>query len=247
MRAILTYHSVDEAGSVISISPEVLRRHVRWLDESGVTVVGVEELLALPETADAVALTFDDAFENFATTAWPLLRERGYPVTLFVPTDHVGGSNVWEPGEGKASGRPLLGWDALRDLVREGVTLGAHSATHPRLRGLTGTALEREVTGAADRLQAEMGVRPRAYAYPYGEFDADVKAAVAAAYTVACTTEFRLLRSSEDAHLLPRLDAWYFRRPGTLEGWGGRVFRRYIGMRGKLRKARRLLVGGKGS
>ena len=31
MRAILTYHSVDETGSVISIDERTFRRHVAWL------------------------------------------------------------------------------------------------------------------------------------------------------------------------------------------------------------------------
>ena len=86
MRAILTYHSVDESGSPISIAPAAFRRHVAWLAAHGPRVVSVDELLRLPPTAAAVALTFDDAFVNFADLAWPLLREHRLPATVFVPS-----------------------------------------------------------------------------------------------------------------------------------------------------------------
>ena len=38
MRAILTYHSIDESGSPISVDPDAFRRHVRWLASGRVRV-----------------------------------------------------------------------------------------------------------------------------------------------------------------------------------------------------------------
>jgi len=65
MRAILTYHSIDESGSVISVSESVFRGHVTWLARSAVRVVSIDTLMHLPADANAVALTFDDGFVNF--------------------------------------------------------------------------------------------------------------------------------------------------------------------------------------
>src|SRR5262249_42342025 len=79
VRAILTYHSIDDSGSVISISPSQFVEHLRWLASSSVDVVAVSRLLSTTSDRNAVAITFDDAFENFATHAWPLLREHGLP------------------------------------------------------------------------------------------------------------------------------------------------------------------------
>ena len=39
MKAILTYHSIAPSDSVVSVSPDDFRRHVRWLAESGVPCV----------------------------------------------------------------------------------------------------------------------------------------------------------------------------------------------------------------
>ena len=55
MKAILTYHSVDDSGSAVSVSPDTFRRHVRWLASWRVRVVTVPELLALPPASDASA------------------------------------------------------------------------------------------------------------------------------------------------------------------------------------------------
>ena len=65
MKAILTYHSVDASGSVISIDPEAFDGHIRWLASHRTAVVPLSELLALRDDTDAVAITFDDAFTNF--------------------------------------------------------------------------------------------------------------------------------------------------------------------------------------
>ena len=52
-----------------------------------------------------VVVTFDDAFDNFRTCAWPVLEQFGIPCTLYVPvgfvrthtTPHLGERGVWRP------------------------------------------------------------------------------------------------------------------------------------------------------
>ena len=133
MRAVLTYHSIDDSGSPISVSPEAFERHVRWLASGRVQVTTIDDLAACSVDAQAVALTFDDGFENFATRAAPLLTAQGFPVTLFVVTDRVGGTNQWNgrPAPGIPT-LPLLDWGALEKLVTAGVTLGAHTSNSSR-------------------------------------------------------------------------------------------------------------------
>jgi hypothetical protein len=98
MKAILTYHSVDESGSVISIDEPTFRRHVRWLASGRVQVLPLDRLLDAPADVDAVAITFDDGLESFGRVAAPLLHDHGLPVTLFVVADAVGTSRRRDPG-----------------------------------------------------------------------------------------------------------------------------------------------------
>ena len=75
MRAILTYHSVDETGSVISIDERAFRRHVAWLAAGQVRVVPLDEIASVPDDQDVVAITFDDGLASFGQIAAPLLLE----------------------------------------------------------------------------------------------------------------------------------------------------------------------------
>jgi peptidoglycan/xylan/chitin deacetylase (PgdA/CDA1 family) len=242
MRAILTYHSIDDSGSAISTSPASFRRQMSWLARSDVAVVPLAEVAGREGSGHAIALTFDDAFANFDAEAWPVLEEHGLPATIFVPTSHAGGRNAWENG-GRLPVLPLLDWGSLGRLAEAGLVLGSHTATHPDLRSLDGPAVERELDRAIERIRAETGRDATTFAYPYGRFDEQALAAVRARHSLAVTTEFRALRPGEDACRLPRLDALYFGRDGLLETFGTNAFARFIAVRRGLRRVRRLFSG----
>ncbi len=236
MRAILTYHSIDDSGSVISVAPATFESHVRWMASGRVRVVGLAELLTLPDDSDAVAVTFDDAFVNFAAEAWPRLKHYGLPVTLFVPTGVDGGSNDWAALPGGSMPRlPILDWGALARLQEEGATLGAHSRSHPDLRQLDGAALDDEVLGSVEDIRRETGRRPESFAYPYGHWNARAALSVRRACAHACTTALQPLSVGDDPLLLPRLDAFYLEGPARLEQFGRPAFRRYIRVRSTVR------------
>lgn len=242
MKAILTYHSIDESGSVISIDRQTFTQHMRWLADN-VAVVHLKQLLELPEDEHAVAITFDDGFQNFADRALPVLREHGLPATVFVVSDLVGRTNEWSVGTLPAVPHlPLMDWDVLGRLAAENVVIGSHTRTHPNLRLVNGERLQHEVAGAADVITERIGQRPHSFAFPYGEQDDAVIAAARASYSLACTTELRAVRDRDDALQLPRLDTYYFRNPGVLERFGSRAFRRFLWVRRHGRTVRRALV-----
>jgi peptidoglycan/xylan/chitin deacetylase (PgdA/CDA1 family) len=242
MRAIITYHSLDESGSPISIPPAVFRSHADWFASGRVRVVGVSELLELRDSVDAVALTFDDGFANFESHALPMLSERGLSATVFIVTSHVGGTNLWG---GRADAGvpvlPLLDWDAIGRLREAGITFGAHTRTHPHLPALSSDQIEDEMSVASDEMQRHIGDRPNGFAYPYGALDARVSQTAARLYAWSCTTELRALRREEQRELLPRLDAWYFKNPSRLHLWGSPEFRAWIWARRQGRRVRTVM------
>lgn len=243
MRAILTWHSIDASGSPISVSPSEFARQVAWLQASGVPVLSVADLMAAPADRDAVALTFDDGFANFATEAAPLLHRLGWPVTLCIVSRHVGGDNRWG---GKAVPGipvlPLLDWDDLARLQDTGVRIAAHTRTHPRLdQSLEPGRLAHELAGCADDIAGRLGTRPAGLAYPYGVLTAAVRTAAASAFAWACTTDLREMGPAEDPHRLPRLDAWYLREPARLGRWGSPRLRSWLWLRRGGRRLRAMV------
>lgn len=241
MRAILTYHSIDRSGSVISTAPEVFRAHVEWLATGAVQVVSLTEILSLADDRNAVALTFDDGFANVATDAAPLLAAHGFVATVFVVSRHVGGDNRWNgAGDAGIPILPVLDWRGLEALRARGFSVGAHTRNHRHLHHCAHDELAEELGGSADDIQRALGERPTTFAYPYGDVNTRVARAAAAAFATSCTTDFQELRRGVSRERVPRLDAWYFRDPAMLRRWGTRRFRAAIRTRHALRRLRRV-------
>ncbi|MDP9178332.1 MAG: polysaccharide deacetylase family protein [Gemmatimonadota bacterium] len=230
MRAVITYHSIDPSNSAISISEAEFRRHIQWLASGSVPVVSLDTLLSEPADSDAIALTFDDGLRSFGEIALDLLAEHSLPSTVFIVTEKVGGTNAWEPGAAATSlpVLPLLDWAGVARAVEHGVTLGSHGRTHRRLPSLDQRELDDEVTGSLDDLRRELGVSPAAFCYPYGDATKRELNAAARAYRLAVTTELRPVSNDDDPYAVPRIDAYYLRRPGRLESFGTPAFARYL-------------------
>lgn len=225
MKATLTYHSLDDSGSPISVSPEVFTTHLRWLSSGTVRVMPLSELRAHPETgADAVALTFDDGFLNIRDAVERVVGA-GLPATIFVVTRRVGETNDWDsrPAPGIPT-LPLLDWKDLEQLAAKGVAVEAHTRTHRSLTKLSLGEIDAELSGCRDELAARLGVLSTHFAYPYGDVDNVVADRASRLYNCGYTTDFRTMGRSDAPMLLPRLDMYYFRKPGAIEGWGSQKF-----------------------
>jgi peptidoglycan/xylan/chitin deacetylase (PgdA/CDA1 family) len=159
---------------------------------------------------DAVALTFDDGYQNLHCHAMPVLAKRGFSATVFLVTGHVGKRNDWaEPPSGLGS-QPMLTWSEARDLAESGWEIGAHTRTHPDLRKLPGELVRREIVDSRTDIEDALGRRADSFAYPFGR-STDVAVSVASQeFASACTTELRCA-SEEEPHRLPRIEMFYIR------------------------------------
>jgi peptidoglycan/xylan/chitin deacetylase (PgdA/CDA1 family) len=84
---------------------------------------------------------------------------------------------------------PVLGWNQLRRLAHEGVTLAPHTRTHPILPRVPRDRVREEIVGSLQDLEREIGfVRP-ALAYPSGGLsDAVVDVVREAGFELAFST-----------------------------------------------------------
>lgn len=85
--------------------------------------------------------------------------------------------------EDLAAGAPpaadLLGWEALRRLAGQGISVAPHTRTHPALTRLGPEAVAAEIDGSIRDIEREIGFAPPAFCYPFGIHDEAVVQEVA--------------------------------------------------------------------
>ncbi len=90
---------------------------------------------------------------------------------------------------GRTPTKTVLGWDELRRLAAEGVTLAPHTRTHPLLNRVSEQVVRDELAGSAVDLVRELGSVPPVLAYPGGGLsDEVVRIAAETGYELAFTT-----------------------------------------------------------
>lgn len=123
--SVLGYHDFSETQpeSAMRIRTSKFRQQMETLRSLGISVVSLADFEAwkrgekqIPEKS--VLLTFDDGWKSVYTDAYPVLKEFGYPFTLFLYKKYVDGG-------GKALTTPMI-----EEMVKGGATLGSHSVSH---------------------------------------------------------------------------------------------------------------------
>jgi peptidoglycan/xylan/chitin deacetylase (PgdA/CDA1 family) len=232
---ILTYHSLDDSGSPISISPRTFRKQMDLLAASGVPVVPLERVARTP---GAVAITFDDGFRNFLEHALPVLTAHRFPAAVFVVTGHCGKNNDWPSQPAGIPRMDLMDWKDLRAIREEGIELGAHSVHHEFLTRLPEDQLSRELSAAKREIEEAAGAVVNSLAYPYGAVNEAVKRLAAQHYSLACTTQLRFCGISDDPLTLPRIDAWYLKSTLLFSNLHKTPARAYLALRRWVRRFR---------
>lgn len=240
---ILTYHSLDDTGSVISTPPSVFRRQMESLHARGFGAIRLPDLLEAwstggPLPARPIVLTFDDGFRNLLEHAAPVLTDLGFGATVFAVAGHCGGRNDW-PGQPRGLPLlPLLSWPELRSLAGEGFEVGSHGLRHLPLDRLSGPEAEDEIAGSKQRLEDGLGRAVRVFAYPFGLADPAARRMVARHYRGGCCVELGVAREHEDPHWLPRIEMFYLRSPSLFRLFGTPLGSAYLGLRRLARAGR---------
>jgi len=178
---ILLYHHVSaDTPPSTSVDPATFEAHLDYLADHHFHVWPLSKILNDIETGNSipdntVALTFDDAYASVFSEAYPRLKRRGWPFTVFVSTDYI-----------DKHYKNYMTWDQLREVAEHGAELGNHSRSHPHLARRRDNESEEhwrervraEISGAQRRLEAETHHPIKVFAYPYGEFSPSLEAIV---------------------------------------------------------------------
>jgi peptidoglycan/xylan/chitin deacetylase (PgdA/CDA1 family) len=166
----------------MDLVPSVFRGHLDWLQSQG-KIVGLGDALSGADALNSESnyvLTFDDGYADVFENAFPLLRDRGIPFTLYLTTGHIESRQPLHEGD-----RPLT-WDMVAEMVDSGLaTVGAHTHSHPDMRGLGVDEVEREIDQSNELIERRTGQVARHFAYPKGYWDPQAETVVRRHYQTA--------------------------------------------------------------
>jgi peptidoglycan/xylan/chitin deacetylase (PgdA/CDA1 family) len=246
---ILTYHSLDSSGSVISTSPEKFSRQMKYLHDASFQVLTLRDVATrirekqeLP--AKRVAITFDDGLQSVYDVAFPILKNYGFPATVFLVTSFCGKDNRWNGQPDNIPRFNLLNWDQITRMREDQIEFGVHTATHPDLTKLTAAQISEEIVGAREMVQQQTGEREIAFAYPYGKAPVASRSLVQSNFYAACSTEMSFANVHSDLHFLPRIDMYYFANNDLFSKIGTPAFHRFVSFRKAIRGFKRMVAGG---
>ncbi len=178
---ILVYHIVrpsypGDSRSVRALAhtPEVFDAEMKYLADAKYQVVSFTDLEnyfrgGKPLPTHPVIISFDDGWNDQFQYAFPILEKYHYTATFFVFTNPIGTKG-------------FITWDQLRTMRDAGMTIGSHSRSHPYLTRISNpTVLQNEIVGSKQVLERQLGVTINEFAYPFGQYDPTILAAVAQA------------------------------------------------------------------
>jgi peptidoglycan/xylan/chitin deacetylase (PgdA/CDA1 family) len=169
---VFVLHSTRPSFSEISsTSPRQLLCFLDLVSSFGLRFGSLQEAL---EDDSCVALTFDDGYDDLLNV-WPLLRERGVPATIFLPTRFIGLANNWD-NMISAGKRRHLSADQVKELVDEGAVFGSHSHNHRDLTTLSSQEVLEDLTTSRKLLEDLTLQHVEYLAYPFGKTNSRITA-----------------------------------------------------------------------
>jgi len=168
---IILYHNIDGKG-VFSIDNKTLRNHFNITRDLGIRIIPLKVLMEKLEShgtfgEKVMVITFDDGFNAMYSKLLPLVREFGYPVTLFVYIDNI-----------VIKGKKSLDWNRLREMDSSGISIESHTLSHTDLTILSKMMdqdsqkkLFDEIYLSKRVLELYLNREITMFAFPYGRYD----------------------------------------------------------------------------
>jgi peptidoglycan/xylan/chitin deacetylase (PgdA/CDA1 family) len=185
---ILVYHYIrkppsiltDRIGYNLSIAPADFQLQTDWLSSHGYHPVDFNDLRAYfdgrrPLPGRPVVITLDDGYQDLYTTAYPILREHSFKAVAYIVSGFVGQARYATASE-------------IQEMAQNGIEIASHTVNHADLVRTSLPWATYQLLSSKAWLQRLVRQPMLDFAYPSGQFDARVVAAVrAAGYDTAVT------------------------------------------------------------
>ena len=175
---VFVYHRFGESKyPSTNIKLEQFQEQLDYLESNNYNVVKLSTIIEhikakKPLPPKSVALTMDDAYYSVYTNAYPMLKAKGYPFSVFVNTNPIDNGS-----------KNYVTWDQMREMQKNGGEFFNHSLRHDYLLTMQDETQEqakeritKDILQAQKRLDSELGESNlKVLAYPFGEYDLQTK------------------------------------------------------------------------
>jgi peptidoglycan/xylan/chitin deacetylase (PgdA/CDA1 family) len=201
---ILTYHRIrpykvsdSKSARGYITTPEAFEKELAYLEENNYTVISFDDLLdgfkGKKMPSKPVIITFDDGYKEQYLYALPLLLTHHMTATFFIYTNAI------------SDYHDFMTWEEVKGLSEKGMTIGAHSQSHPKLTKLSETKQQNEIAKSKATLEEKLSVPVRYFAYPYGLYnDQVVKEVKESGFNLAVGLEKGKVQRIENIYTLKR-------------------------------------------
>ncbi len=204
---VLQYHHISEnAPPSTSISPALFEAHLQFLDQNKFKVIDINEIPKILKSKKgfpdgAVVITFDDGYRSIYSEAYPRLKKRNWPFTVFVNSKAHDEKNP-----------RFASWKQLKEMSKHGATIGNHTDSHLHMirqvkdetNSMWIERMGREIDFAEQRIKANIGKAEKVFAWPYGEYNSDLQRLLKKKGYIAFGQQSGPLAASSDPQVLPR-------------------------------------------
>lgn len=201
---IFSYHSIAKDTWRFSIDPEIFRMQIENLLSvyQPISLSAAEEFLRGERAIDrpSFVLTFDDGYRDILGVK-DFLAEKKIRPACFILSDSLH-ADLSELG----TRREFLNVADIRELVSVGWEVGCHSATHGDFWAMTPEKIFEETVTAKKKLETELGISVRYFAYPRGRYTEEAKRSVRdAEYELALSMDDGFLSTATNPLVVPRV------------------------------------------
>lgn len=174
--------------------------HLKWLSANHYQVLSLSDGLHYLQNDSMVrktaVITIDDGYKSFYANGFPLLKKYKMPATLFINTETVGSADY-------------MSWEQLGQVTKQGVEIGNHTHSHAyflnQKQNERYAAFLNEIELSQKLIEENLHLKPKVFAYPYGEFDDGLITIVkAAGFIGAAAQNSGVINNATNVFQLPR-------------------------------------------
>lgn len=177
--SILGYHDFTDGTSSndMVLNIDDFRSQMQAIRDSELPVISMRQFLDWKQgkkdiPAECVMITIDDGWKATHTLALGVLREFGYPFTVFLYKNYIG-----------VGGRSMT-HDEIREIAANGGTISSHSVSHRNMSRRGGKSAEAYTEWLREELEeshrflvenfGDTGMVIKTFAFPYGIYNDQV-------------------------------------------------------------------------